>query len=51
VLPCSFLSLKAQTQAELKTLEEWMARNERRLLDLKPQYEEFKNKEEMCSKM
>jgi hypothetical protein len=28
-----------------------MAQNERKLIDLKPQYEEYKKKEEECTKM
>jgi hypothetical protein len=32
-------------------LEERMAQNEKELLKLKPQYEEYKKKEEECTKM
>lgn len=46
-----FLSMQAQTQDKLKSLEELMAQNEIKLFSLKPQYEDCKKKEEECRKM
>ncbi|XP_021919890.1 structural maintenance of chromosomes protein 3-like isoform X3 [Zootermopsis nevadensis] len=42
---------KVQTQVEIKTLEVWMAQNERQLLYFKPQHEKYKKKEEEYMKM